>query len=342
MLMTRSILCLVMMAVMLSSCTPKQEVARDAAGHSVRFVRDTLFEGAGLPVLGETWSPSGRWFILTNGENKSRVVDANGRSSAAPFLIPDHAWLFAWESGDSLLACQFLDPQAASDAGTGACLLRPGREQEPLPVLSELSDLLWLPTGALVGVVEPDEYLLLRQGSPQASTDTCGRLWAPHEDRSSSDHRWVGLAPANCAPEASVPVQSVPGWSRGQFDRNLYSRLWWLPRSGAFIAQSEDGWIRCDAMGRSQSILTPRKKNEILWAIAPDGDLAVGHVNPNPDSPAVRLAFPPFAWSLKNGWRASIDGLEGGICRASASPVDDRFLIETTRGVELGRLVVDR
>lgn len=264
-------------------------------------------------------------------------------AASAAVQIPPRSWRFVWSPDERTLACE-------SDATFGrreikhvVHLLQPGRVSEQIPISQELHELLWLPTGALIGVMQPDEYVMLNPGASSAGAGDCGRLWATHEDRSSADHRWVGLMPTVCAPAFSDPIPALPGWSRVAFDRKSVARVWWEPRKRQFILQHDDfRLLRCDSMGRTLEVALPLQKGAAVYALTSDGKLAVGRVNPSTGAPGVRLAWPAYVWSVEDWWRAPIAGLEHGISGASASPVDDRVLIQTTNGVELGRLVIER
>lgn len=321
---------------------PPPATSRPAA-HSVRFVRDTLFEGAALPVLDDAWSPSGRWFVLRVKDAAPLVMSSQDQTQNSSIRIPERAWRFAWSPDEGVLACQVWSPGESGAPHNNVLLIRRGRAPELVPAPQILGEMFWLPSGALIGVTQPDDYVLLKPGSGELAGRVTNRLYAAHEIHASPDHGWSGLVPSTFAPADADPARTLPGWSRVVLDRKWIARAWWQPQPGRFVMQHGDSnLVRCDAMGRSLDVLVPLQRGALVHALTADGRLAVGRINPDPEDGAVRSAYPPFVWSMDGRWQAPIDGLEDGLFDASASPVDDRVLIQTSRGVELGRLVIDR
>lgn len=339
--MKRVFVGLVAMVLATDGCGPAANAGRHAAGPAVRFVRDTLIEQAYLPIRGESWSPSGRLFIAETRDG-IRMVEAEspGRSEFFPLSVAQRS--FAWSPGDSVLACH-LRFGARSGIADSVLLLRPEQQRELVVVRWDVGSLLWLPTGALLLADLDAQYSVLRPSAASGPADTCERIWATHADWNSGVRRLVGLMPTICAPESSSLLPGVPGWSRVSFGRTPGVRMWWASRTRQFVTQySDEGLLHFDATGRFLFASPPRERGEAVFTLASGGDVAIGYVDPDPDSQAGPFASPAYAWSGDGRWRSPISGLEGGIYGASAASVGDRILFQTKRGLELGRLVIDR
>lgn len=270
-------------------------------------------------------------------------MDAIYPSNTSYQPLPPKQQSFDWSPGDSVLACHLRSP-AGSGVPDSIFLLRPGEAPEFLAAQWNVGAVVWLPTGALLSVDCDGQYTLLRPGAANAPADTSQRLWGVHLDHTRGSAGWRGLVSTASAPPGAAPIAGVPGWSTVAFDREVGPWLWWSARSRQFMGMQPNGagLLRFDPMGRFVAVVPPRERGELYFTSVHDGALVVGVVNLNPESEEGPSSHPAFAWSIEGGWRAPIAGLEGGIEGASGSPAGDRVLMHTRRGVEFGRLVVDR
>lgn len=310
---------------------------------SVRFLPDTVLQGVHLPAITQAWSSDGRRFIA-EGVGGIRIVDAGepGRSEYHPLLEGQRD--FAWSPGDSVIACSVRFVLRSGWArGDAVFLLRPGCEPEKVAEMTDVGRIMWLPNGALVQMTRDGEYAVLRPGTAESGPDSCTRLWGVHFGEASGGES-VGLMPVSCAPPSSRPLLEVNGWALVWLQSEAqWMRVWWATRFQQFVGWSSSvGLLRLNSFGEQLGVKPIQGPYEVVRSLAHGGELAIGIIPREPFSEAGPGFEPTFAWSIEAGWRAPIEGLPGGSDAASAAPVGDRILFQTRRGLELGRLVIER